>query len=116
MATAKLILTPAKEQVWQKWIQIYRNHMLSKGQYLGDLYDVGFDKPETHCIRKGNSLYYAFYAPQWTGSVTLRGLEGKKYKVIDYVHDKPLGFVQGPTGELRADFQKFLLVEASPGD
>jgi alpha-galactosidase len=116
MKTAKLILTPAKEQIWQKWINIYREQMLSQGQYLGNLYDIGFDKPETHCIRKGDSLYYAFYARQWTGSVTLRGLQDKKYKLVDYVHDKPLGFVQGPTGELRVDFQKFLLVVASAAD
>lgn len=116
MKTAKLILTPAKEQIWHKWINIYREQMLSQGQYLGDLYDIGFDKPETHCIKKGDSLYYAFYAPHWTGSVALRGLQSKKYKVVDYVHDKPLGFVQGPTGELRVDFQKFLLVVASAAD
>ena len=112
----RLILTPAKEQIWQKWIQIYRDQMLSKGQYLGDLYDIGFDKPETHAIRKGDSMYYAFYAPQWTGSVTLRGLDAKRYKVVDYVNAKPLGFVKGPVGELNATFQKSLLIEAIPAD
>jgi alpha-galactosidase len=113
---ARLLLTPGKEQIWQKWIQIYRDHMLSQGQYLGGLYDIGFDRPETHAIRKGDSMYYAFYAPQWTGSVTLRGLGHKKYKVVDYVHAKPLGFVNGPVGKLRVDFDKSLLIMASPAD
>ena len=113
---AKLLLTPQKEQIWQKWIQIYRDHMLSQGQYLGDLYDIGFDKPETHAVRKGDSMYYAFYAPQWTGSVTLRGLGAKRYKVVDYVNAKPLGFVKGPIGELRVNFKKSLLIMASPAD
>lgn len=112
----RLVLTPAKEQIWEKWIRIYKDHMLSKGQYLGDLYDIGFDKPETHAIRKGDAMYYAFYAPQWTGSVTLRGLGDKKYKIVDYVNDKPLGIVNGPTGELRVDFQKSLLIEATPAE
>ena len=48
--------------------------MLSRGQYVGGLYDIGFDKPETHVIRKGNTLYYAFFAPHFAGPVTLRGL------------------------------------------
>jgi alpha-galactosidase len=114
MRTARLILTPAKEQIWQKWIRIYKDHMLSQGQYLGGLYDIGFDKPETHAIRKDSAMYYAFYAPQWAGTVTLRGLESKRYKVVDYVNDKPLGFVNGRNGELRVKFAKFLLIEASP--
>ncbi len=37
--------------------------MLSRGEYLGDLYDIGFDRPEAHAIRKAGSMYYAFYAP-----------------------------------------------------
>ncbi len=112
----RLILTPAKERVWEKWIRIYKDHMLSEGQYLGGLYDIGFDKPETHAIRKGDAMYYAFYAPQWTGSVTLRGLGDKKYKIVVYVNDKPLGFVTGPTGELNVKFQKSLLILANPAE
>src|SRR6185437_16010094 len=95
---------------------IYRDQMLSKGQYLGDLYDIGFDKPETHAIRKGDSMYYAFYAPQWTGSVALRGLSSKRYRVVDYVNDKALGVVKGPVAELPVSFEKSLLIVASPAD
>lgn len=61
-------------------------------------------------------MYYAFYAPQWSGSVSLRGLGDKKYKIVAYVNDKPLGFVQGPSGELRVQFEKSLLIEASPAN
>ena len=53
---------------------IYKEKMLSRGEYLGTLYDIGFDRPETHAIRKDGSMYYAFYAPHWSGKVTLRGL------------------------------------------
>jgi alpha-galactosidase len=106
-------LTPEKERRWQQWIRIYRDHMLSRGQYVGGLYDIGFDKPETHVIRKGNTLYYAFFAPHFAGPVTLRGLPPGKYSVVDYVRNKPLGNVEGPQGELKVQFEKSLLVEAS---
>ncbi len=45
-------LTPEREAEWAKWNKIYREKMLPKGDYLGGLYDIGFDKPETHAIRK----------------------------------------------------------------
>ena len=60
---ATLDLTPEREQLWAKWLKIYQEKMLPRGEYLGTLYDLGFDKPEAHAIRKGNRLYYAFYAP-----------------------------------------------------
>jgi alpha-galactosidase len=47
--------------------------MLSRGEYIGTLYDIGFDRPETHVVSKDGSIYYAFYAPQWSGKITLRG-------------------------------------------
>jgi alpha-galactosidase len=47
--------------------------MLSRGRYLGELYDIGFDRPEAHAIRKPAGMYYAFYAPEWNGKIELRG-------------------------------------------
>jgi len=41
--------------------------MLSRGQYLGQLYDIGFDAPETHAIRKDQTMYYAFFAKHGRG-------------------------------------------------
>jgi alpha-galactosidase len=114
MKKAKLMLTPDKEQIWAKWVQVYKEHTLSQGTYRGDLYDIGFDKPETHSVQKNTSMYYAFFAGQWNGRVQLRGLGNKKYKVVDYVHAKSLGVVQGPSGVLKVDFKKSLLVEAKP--
>ena len=46
------VLTPAKEALWRKWVGLYKQHMLPKGEYLGGLYDIGFDKPEAHAISK----------------------------------------------------------------
>ncbi|HTQ57388.1 MAG TPA: glycoside hydrolase family 36 protein [Bryobacteraceae bacterium] len=107
-------LTPAREQNFEKWIRIYKEKMLPRGEYLGTLYDIGFDRPETHAIRKGGSMYYAFYAPQFSGTVTLRGLAPGAYRVADYVDGKDLGTVHGPTATLDVRFEKHLLIEARP--
>jgi alpha-galactosidase len=88
--------------------------MLPEGEYRGDLYDIGFDKPEAHCVTKGTNWYYAFFASQWSGKISLRGLENRAYEVVDYVNGRNLGVVHGPTGELNVSFTHSLLVEAQP--
>jgi alpha-galactosidase len=110
----RIDLTPAREQNFEKWLRIYKEKMLSQGEYFGTLYDIGFDLPETHAIRKGETMYYAFYAPQWTGKVTLRGLADRSYRVTDYVDHKELGTVHGPAASLEVKFEKHLLLEAAP--
>jgi alpha-galactosidase len=59
-------------------------------------------------------MYYAFYAPQWNGKVTLRGLEARSYRVTDYVNGKDLGTVQGPAATLDVHFDKHFLIEVKP--
>lgn len=103
-------LTLEKETHWKKWISIYNNKMLSKGEYL-NLYDIAYDEPETHTIRKEDTLYYAFYAKSWEGDIELRGLEAKEYQVYDYVNDVNMGKVKGPIGTLTTTFKDFLLIE-----
>ncbi|MFN7996639.1 MAG: glycoside hydrolase family 36 protein [Bryobacteraceae bacterium] len=107
-------LTPAREKNFEKWIGIYKDKMLSRGEYLGTLYDIGFDRPETHAIRKDSSMFYAFFAPDWHGKITLRGLGDRSYRVTDYVAGKDLGTVHGPTASLDVQFQKHLLLQAKP--
>lgn len=107
-------LTPAREKAFQKWIGIYKEKMLSRGEYLGTLYDLGFDKPETHAIRKDGKMYYAFFAPRWQGKVVLRGLTARPYRVTDYVEGKDLGTVRGPNAPLEVRFEQHLLLEARP--
>lgn len=107
-------LTPEKEAEWAKWIGIYKDKMLPLGVYRGDLYDIGFDRPEAHAIQKGGAFYYAFYADSYEGQVQLRGLDKRTYRVVDYVNNKNLGTVKGPTAKLRASFDKYLLIEAVP--
>jgi len=107
-------LTPAREKEFEKWLALYREKMLSRGQYLGGLYDIGFDLPEAHVIRKGQAIYYAFFAKHWKGPVELRGLGDRKYRVVDYVSGKDLGSVNGPSARLSTEFGKHLLLEARP--
>jgi len=73
-------------------------------------------------------MFYAFYVSSespslaekpkaknvWKGSVELRGLEGKPYRVLDYVNNKDLGTVRGPIGKLAVEFQDDLLIQAVP--
>ena len=89
--TGEISLTKEKEMEWSKWVNIYNDKMLPKGIYQGELYDIGFDKPETHAVKKDDKMFYAFYNSDWDGSVQLRGLEDKTYKVIDYVNNIELG-------------------------
>jgi alpha-galactosidase len=107
-------LTPQRERVFEDWLRIYRDKMLSRGEYRGDLYDIGFDRPEAHAIRKGEEMYYAFFARHWKGPVELRGLQNRSYRVVDYVTNHDLGSVHGPQATLPAEFDKHLLLEARP--
>jgi alpha-galactosidase len=107
-------LTTQRQQIFEKWLDIYKDKMLSRGKYLGDLYDIGFDLPEAHVIRKGQELYYAFFARHWSGPIALRGLEDRTYRIVDYVNNKDLGRVHGPKATLSAEFDKHLLLDARP--
>src|SRR5271168_4608620 len=111
---SKSVLNPEREKDFEKWLRIYREKMLSRGQYGGQLYDIGFDVPETHVIRKDQAMYYAFFAKQWKGPVELRGLEDRNYSVQDYVTGKSLGTVSGRSAHLPVEFNGDLLVEVRP--
>jgi alpha-galactosidase len=107
-------LTPEREKNMAKWVSIYKEKMLSRGEYLGELYDIGFDLPEAHAIRKDQKMYYAFYAPHWAGQVELRGLENRNYHVVDYETGKDYGTVKGPIATVATTFTKHLMLEAQP--
>ena len=107
-------LTAEKEKIWKQWVDIYEAKMLPKGQYLGTLYDIGFDKPEAHAIAKDNNMFYAFYAPEWSGEIELRGLGKGTYQVTDYENNVDMGTVTGPVAKLKASFKKHLLIECKP--
>ena len=49
----------------EKWLNIYQKNQLSKGGEYLNLYDIGFDYPEAHVIKKDRKIYYAFYTHPW---------------------------------------------------
>lgn len=112
---AKFILTNEKEKIWKKWFSLYNEKMLSKEEYLGNLYDIGYDKPEAHVINKGDTLYYAFYANAWNGEIELRGLKDNvKYDVVNYFDDVNIGEVQMASPKVDVSFKDFILIAAIP--
>jgi alpha-galactosidase len=111
-------LTPEKEAHWKKWIALYNQKMLSKGEFR-DLYVYGYDSPEAYAIEKDGKMYYAFFAAEnapFKGEVELRGLKPGSYHVLDYAEGNDLGMVQAEAGKspkLKTDFKEHLLLEVS---
>jgi len=108
------LLTPQKEALWRKWISLYSERQLPLGIYRGELYDIGFDRPEAHVVEKDGRFYYAFYAREFTGSVPLRGLSAGRYRVRDYFNERDLGEVSGIHSSLQVAFDGSLVLEAIP--
>jgi len=128
-----LLLTPDKDALWKKWFDLYRQKMISSGEFL-DLYTVGFDDPEGYAIRKDQKMYYAFFTPPhrpwgldkppdlpplqdvvWEGRLELRGLDrSKEYEVVDYEHGKSLGSVKGSNPYLDTKFTNHVVLEVVP--
>jgi alpha-galactosidase len=108
------LLTPEKEALWRKWIALYNERQLPLGTYRGELYDIGFDKPETHVVEKSGRLYYAFYAAEFSGQVPLRGLGAARYRVRDYFNDREMGEVTSAHDRLQIAFKDFLMLEVMP--
>ena len=111
-------MTSEKEEHWKKWIGLYNQKMLSKGNFL-DLYVFGYDSPEAYAIEKDGKMYYAFFADQkgaFSGEVELRGLKPGNYRVLDYAEGKDFGSVQASDGaapKVKAEFKDHLLLEVS---
>ena len=111
-------LTTQKEEHWKKWIGLYNQKMLSKGEFL-DLYVYGYDVPEGYAIAKDGKMYYAFFADPaepFVGEVELRGLKPGSYDVVDYTDGKSFGTVQAENGKaprLKTEFKDHLLLEVS---
>lgn len=106
-----LLLTPEKEKIWKKWFSLYNQKMLSTGDYLGGVYDIGYDKPEAHLIRKNDTLYYAFYADKWDGKIKLKGLDkNKTYMIKDYFNDAAFEKTSGDNPLIDVKFNDFLLL------
>ncbi|MEQ9220079.1 MAG: alpha-galactosidase [Cyclobacteriaceae bacterium] len=102
--------------IWKRWIDEYRNLKLSSADYT-NLYDIAFDKPEVHVVKKEEELYYGFYADLWskTDPIELRGLkQGIQYRVLDYANGRDLGVVNAEDPYVHSGFKEFLLLRVTP--
>ena len=107
------LLTPEKEDLLKKWVPIYKENMLSKGRYRGDLYTYGIDKPEAHVIEKDGAMYYSFYADSWNGKpIKLQGLNpSHSYTVTEYTNDIPTTyFIDGSNPVITPEFEGSYLI------
>ncbi|SMO50447.1 glycoside hydrolase family 36 protein [Gracilimonas mengyeensis] len=112
---SEFLLTEEREELVAKWMDIYKEYMLPKGEYLGELYDIGFDFPEAHAIEKDGSIFYAFYADSYDGQVELRGLtDGQEYTLTNYETGEELGSVSGDEASIETSFQDHVMIKASP--
>lgn len=108
-------LTPVKNVLWKKWINIYQHKMLSTGVFR-NLYIYGYDMPEAYAIEKDGRMYYAFFTDHpkpLTEHLELRGLGQGRFHVRDYENGKDYGSVTGPSARLTATFAEHLLLEVS---
>jgi alpha-galactosidase len=107
-------LDARQKALWQRWFRLYQQ--VGPGDYL-NLYDIAFDAPEAHMVRRGGDLYYGFFAQTWTEGqkIELRGLDpGTQYEVYDYGRERPLGTVSGADPHLSVGFTGSLLLRVRP--
>lgn len=106
------VLTPEREALIRKWMKIYKENNLARGEYL-NLYTWGYDLPEAHVIRQNDAMYYAFYADEFEGMLELRGLESDaEYEAIEYTEDEPRSFVvKGTEPKIEANFKRNYLLK-----
>jgi alpha-galactosidase len=109
--------SPVLNKSHVEWTAIYNQRRLADGEYL-NLYDIGWDNPEGHVIRKGQSLHYAFFTrvpgEEFNGKVALRGLSSERFRVVDYVRNQVFGEVTGPEASISASFRDSLLLLVEP--
>ncbi len=111
-----LALSPEKYAVWEKWQSIAKSADLVNGEYL-NLYDIAYDKPETHVIKKGKVLYYTFFSENsFSGKIRLRGLKNHTYTLINCLNNTKICEVNGKSPSFNIEFNDFLFIKAVERD
>ncbi len=109
-------LTDEQRSKWRRWFRMYNELGLASAKFL-NLYDIAFDKPEVHAVRKGNDFYYGIFADFWSSRrrIELRGLDRETtYTVFDYANNRSMGTISGAQPYLAVSFKESLLVRVSP--
>ena len=88
--------------------------MLPKGEYLGALYDIGFDKPEAHAISKDGAMYYASMRTTGTAACSCAGSPKAAIAyAICSTNSTWARWTRTATG-LELSFKRFVLLQAAP--
>ncbi len=110
-------LDDRQRALWTRWFREYRELDLSHAEYV-NLYDLAFDKPEVHVLRKGQDLYYGIFADVWPRDkfkIELRGLDPHRtYAIYDYANRRSLGLLDGVNPKLNFAFKDSLLLRLRP--
>ena len=107
------VLTPAKEALWRKWVQIYKQHMLPKGEYLGELVRHRLRQARGPRHREGRrDVLRVLRGQAGNGKVQLRGLGAGRYRVRDLFNEVDLGIVDAQSNTVQREFERFLLLRA----
>jgi alpha-galactosidase len=107
-------LTPEKKKEWLRWMEIYREEGIYKGEYM-NLYDVANDAPEFHVTKKDDNMYYFAPGP-FKGETELRGLDSNSYTIIDFSTNKTIASVKGPIAKVTIDVENDIYLKAIPID
>ena len=116
MTTFYTELDERQHALWNRWFHEYRELGLGRAEYL-NLYDLAFDRPEVHTVRKGQDFYYGIFADFWPRGrrIELRGLDkGTTYEVFDYGNRRRLGTVKGAEPYIGLGFKESLLIRVQP--
>jgi alpha-galactosidase len=110
-----LVLTDARRRIWQAWIGAYERDWPSEGEYR-NLYDIAFDRPETHLLARGDTLYYGFFPAggENSSSVELRGLGKRTYDLTAFPTGEHLATVRGPRARFSLPSGEPSFVKAVP--
>jgi alpha-galactosidase len=107
-------LTDRKEKHIKKWIDIYNRLRLAEGKYL-NLYDMIFDRPETHVVKKGKRLYYSIFSDKFSGEFELRGLnKTKEYEIFNCENDEKIATIKKYEKFINLNFEDHILICAIP--
>jgi alpha-galactosidase len=110
-ADSSLMLDGPKFDYYQKWLRVSESEKMSEGDYL-NLYDIAYDRPETHVIRKGQSYYYSFFsAEHFRGTVELRGLPKGRYRALDLLTGNDVSRVRSDSPFLNLDFDRSAIIK-----
>lgn len=109
-------LDSVQSQHWNRWFKDYTKLKLSSSQYV-NLYDLAYDSPEVHVVKKGDEIFYGIYADLWskTDTIELRGLRpGVSYSVYDYANKRQIASINGSDPFINVGFRDYLLISVKP--